>query len=87
MGFQLEGELARSTTFFKVPAARGKRHKRESSMYYVNMLRPIYNRAEVGFELFDVPHDYTTDFSLFFSSKGRPYRRRPTLRFVRTSRG
>ena len=72
MGFQLQGELARSTTFFKVPEAQGKRYKRESSMYYVNMLRPVYDRAEVGFELFDVPHDYTTDFSLFFSSKVGP---------------
>lgn len=64
-GFQLKGEFARSLTFFQVPTAKGKRQEDKSSTFYFNLLRPINDKAEVGFEYFDVPARYTTDFPTF----------------------
>ena len=67
LGSNLQGEYARSTRFLKMPTAGGARHDRHGSTFYVNFHRPVTERAEIGFEWFDVPSDYTTDFSLFKS--------------------
>ena len=64
-GVEVKGEFARSLNFFKVPTAQGKRHNRQTSMFYVSALKPLSERADVGFEWFDVPEDYNTDFSTF----------------------
>jgi len=68
LGFSLRGEYARSARFLKMPSTGGTRHERRSSTYYVNFQRSVTEKAEFGFEWFDVPSDYTTDFSLFESS-------------------
>ena len=68
LGSSLQGEYARSTRFLKIPTAGGARHDRKSSTFYVNFQRPVTDRAEIGFEWFDVPSDYTTDISLFRDS-------------------
>jgi hypothetical protein len=68
LGSSLQGEYARSARFLKMPSAGGARHERRSSTFYVNFERPVTERAEIGFEWFDVPSDYTTEFSLFESS-------------------
>lgn len=65
LGFKASGEYARSTSFFQAPAAEGLRHSREASTFYLNVSRDIGERAALGFEWFDVPHDYTTEFSIF----------------------
>ena len=80
-GSSLQGEYARSTRFLKMPTAGGVRHDRKSATFYVTFQRPVTERAEVGFEWFDVPPDYTTDFSLFTDSSlgfpvgGKTYKR------------
>ena len=67
LGSSLQGEYARSTRFLKMPSTGGSRHERGSSTFYVNFQKST-ERGEVGFEWFDVPDDYTTDFSLFEAS-------------------
>ena len=68
LGSRLQGEFARSTRFLKMPTPGGGRHDRNSSTFYVNLLRPVNSQADVGIEWFDVPADYTTDFSIFRGS-------------------
>ena len=71
-GFSASGEFARSTSFFRAPAEDGKRHAREASTFYLNVSREVGERALLGFEYFDVPHDYTTEFSIFRRSSRGP---------------
>jgi len=68
LGSSLTGEFARSTRFLKIPTADGARHSRNSSMFSVNFQKPVTSYVDVGVEWFDVPSDYTTDFSVFRSS-------------------
>ena len=72
LGFDIQGEFARSMNFFQVPSARGKRTKRKVASFYLHVLRPLSEKAEMGVELFDVPHDYTTEFSIFQQSNVGP---------------
>ena len=71
-GFSASGEYARSTRFFQAPASDGERHKRQVSALYFNISREIGGQALLGFEYFDVPHDYHTDFSIFERSSRGP---------------
>ncbi|MEE2657868.1 MAG: hypothetical protein VX733_05135 [Candidatus Latescibacterota bacterium] len=68
-GFHVQGEFARSMRFLQVPNRGAKRHRRESSTFYFNVSRPLYERASVGFEYFDMPDDYTTEFPLFLNQR------------------
>ena len=65
LGFDARGEFARSTRFYKVPAAGGERSKEEADTYYLQIARELREGLNVGFEVFDVPGDYTTSFSRF----------------------
>jgi hypothetical protein len=71
-GIKAQGEFAHSRRFFQVPQRRGKRSVRSVSTYYMQMRRPVHDRAEAGFEWFNVPHDYSTNFSLFQQSRVGP---------------
>ena len=80
-GFKLRGEFARSLRFLRVPSTNGHRSERPASMFYFNAKRALHERAQMGFEWFDVPEDYTTEFSVFkgtgfanaFTTGGRLY--------------
>ncbi len=72
LGTSIQGELARSTKFLRVPTAGGARHDRQSSTFYVNFLRPLHPKADLGFEWFDVPADYTTEFPVFLDRSYGP---------------
>ena len=69
LGFHLQGEFARSLRFLQVPNRKAKRHRRESSTFYFRLTRPVRERTELGFEYFDVPDDYTTEFPLFLTQR------------------
>jgi len=67
-GFEVKGEFARSTNYLKVPTDRGVRRERESSVFYVNVLKSLNDEVDVGGEFFDMPEDYNTEFPVFRSS-------------------
>ena len=69
LGFHLQGEFARSLRFLQVPNRKAQRHRRESSTFYFRLTRPVRERTELGFEYFDVPDDYTTEFPLFLTQR------------------
>ena len=69
LGFHLQGEFARSLRFLQVPNRDARRHRRESSTFYFRLSRPVGVRTELGFEYFDVPDDYTTEFPLFLNQR------------------
>lgn len=72
LGFEIQGELARSLSFRQLPTASGTRFERRATSLYVQLRRPVHEKAELGFEWFDVPHDYTTEFSVFRQSTVGP---------------
>jgi len=72
LGVEIQGELARSVSHRQLPTVAGTRFDRRSTCLYVQARRPVHERAELGFEWFDVPHDYTTEFSVFRQSTVGP---------------
>ena len=69
LGCRIQGEYARSINFLQVPTAKGTRHENQTAMFYINFLRPLHPKAELGFEWFDVPATYTTEFPIFKRSR------------------
>jgi hypothetical protein len=65
LGVELRGEFARSLRFLRTPSANGARFERRASMFFLNGRRALHEKADVGFEWFDVPHDYSTEFAVF----------------------
>jgi|GEM_PF-965953 hypothetical protein len=65
LGFEARGEFARSTRFYRVPVAGGDRSQEEADTYYLQIGRELSERSGIGFEVFDVPADYSTSFSRF----------------------
>lgn len=72
LGLRVRGEYARSLRYLKTPTARGRRFERDAGMLYVQSSRDVTERVRLGFEYFDVPHDYETEFSAFVPSSVGP---------------
>jgi hypothetical protein len=72
LGVHMRGEYARSTRYFRTLHAQGGRFERTADTWWLQAEREIGDRWAVGFELFDVPDDYETDFDIFRRSSVGP---------------
>ncbi|MEW6754526.1 MAG: hypothetical protein AB1505_26620 [Candidatus Latescibacterota bacterium] len=71
-GLSVRGEVARSLSFYQAPVAGGQRSRRRATAFHVNLRQELHPQAEVGLEVFGVPHDYTTAFPIFAHSSAGP---------------
>lgn len=60
-GFHAWGEFARNTSYFKYPSGEGKRLSTNRNAYFLNVYRDM-GRWDLGWELVDMPSDYSTSF-------------------------